>query len=73
MENELCTIRCFFDHIIRVRPSIFVTYNGDSFDWPFVEARAALYELDMRIEIGFSKDSAGEYKSPNAIHMDAYR
>ena len=23
----------FFEHIQEVKPSIFVTYNGDSFDW----------------------------------------
>uniref|UniRef100_A0A9J2PCR1 DNA polymerase epsilon catalytic subunit n=1 Tax=Ascaris lumbricoides TaxID=6252 RepID=A0A9J2PCR1_ASCLU len=73
MENEAATIKCFFDHIIRVRPSIFVTYNGDSFDWPFVEAGAAMHGFDMRAEIGFAKDSAGEYKSTNAVHMDAFK
>ncbi|KHN70755.1 DNA polymerase epsilon catalytic subunit A [Toxocara canis] len=73
VEDEAAVIKCFFDHILRVRPSIFVTYNGDSFDWPFVEARAAVHGFDMRIEIGFSKDSAGEYKSTNSIHMDAFR
>jgi DNA polymerase epsilon subunit 1 len=25
-----------------VRPHIFVTYNGDNFDWPFVERRAQI-------------------------------
>ena len=23
----------FFEHILEVKPNIFVTYNGDSFDW----------------------------------------
>uniref|UniRef100_A0A915AYJ0 DNA polymerase epsilon catalytic subunit n=1 Tax=Parascaris univalens TaxID=6257 RepID=A0A915AYJ0_PARUN len=73
MENEAATIRCFFDHIIRVRPSIFVTYNGDCFDWPFLEARAAVHGFDIRAEIGFAKDSAGEYKSTNAVHMDVFK
>lgn len=40
---------------------------------PFVEARAAFHGLDMAREIGFQKDSAGEYKSRAAIHMDCYR
>ncbi|KHN78221.1 DNA polymerase epsilon catalytic subunit A [Toxocara canis] len=39
---------------------------------PFVEARAAVHGFDMRIVIGFSKDSAGQYKSTNSIHMDAF-
>jgi DNA polymerase elongation subunit (family B) len=35
-----------------VRPSIFVTYNGDFFDWPFLETRAREYGMDMEAEIG---------------------
>lgn len=40
---------------------------------PFVEARAALHGLNMHREIGFQKDSQGEYKSSQAIHMDCLR
>ena len=31
--DEKATIQKFFDHLLRVQPSIMVTYNGDSFDW----------------------------------------
>lgn len=30
-----------------VKPGIYVTYNGDFFDWPFVEKRAAQYGIKM--------------------------
>lgn len=40
---------------------------------PFVETRAALHGLSMHREIGFQKDSLGEYKSSQAIHMDCLR
>lgn len=40
---------------------------------PFVETRAALHGLSMHREIGFQKDSQGEYKSSQAIHMDCLR
>lgn len=55
-----------------VKPHIFVTYNGDFFDWPFVEARAAVLGLDMKQEIGFSKIAArdGTYACRPAMHMD---
>ena len=43
----------FFEHILDVKPHIFVTYNGDFFDWPFVEARAAIHGKDMAKTIGF--------------------
>ena len=26
----------FFQHIRETKPFIFVTYNGDFFDWPFI-------------------------------------
>jgi DNA polymerase epsilon subunit 1 len=50
--NELAVIQKFFDHILDVRPHIIVSYNGDFFDWPFVETRAAIYDIDMKKAIG---------------------
>ena len=32
---------------------MYVTYNGDYFDWPFIETRAAKHGMDMHAEIGF--------------------
>ncbi|XP_068152320.1 DNA polymerase epsilon catalytic subunit 1 [Drosophila tropicalis] len=69
-ENEMQLLQKFFDHIMEVRPHIVVTYNGDFFDWPFVETRAAVYDLDMKQEIGFSKVRDGNYLSRPSIHMD---
>ncbi|XP_053408498.1 DNA polymerase epsilon catalytic subunit A-like [Mercenaria mercenaria] len=71
--DEFNLLKRFFDHILEVKPHIFATYNGDMFDWPFVEARAAFHGLDMSLEIGFQKDSQGEYKSRPATHMDCFR
>ncbi|XP_018524002.1 DNA polymerase epsilon catalytic subunit A [Lates calcarifer] len=72
-DDEAALIQRWFDHVQETKPNIFVTYNGDFFDWPFVEARAALHGLNMHREIGFQKDSQGEYKSSQAIHMDCLR
>ncbi|XP_037818567.1 DNA polymerase epsilon catalytic subunit 1 [Lucilia sericata] len=69
-ENEMHLIQKFFDHVMEVRPHIVVTYNGDFFDWPFVETRAAVYDLDMKQEIGFSKSRDGNYLCRPSIHMD---
>uniref|UniRef100_A0A8W7Q1J1 DNA polymerase epsilon catalytic subunit n=1 Tax=Anopheles coluzzii TaxID=1518534 RepID=A0A8W7Q1J1_ANOCL len=70
--NELGLLQKFFDHVLEVKPHIFVTYNGDFFDWPFVEARAAVYDLDMKREIGFSKVNGrdGNYLCRPAMHLD---
>lgn len=68
--NEIALIQRFFDHILDIRPHIIVSYNGDFFDWPFVEARAAIYDLDMKKEIGFSKNRDGNYLCRPSMHMD---
>ncbi|VIO96069.1 DNA polymerase family B, exonuclease domain containing protein [Brugia malayi] len=73
LPDEKTVIKYFFDHIIRLRPTVFVTYNGDSFDWPFVEARAAVHNLNMQTEIGVSRNSSGEYRATNAVHLDAFK
>lgn len=33
-----------------------MTYNGDFFDWPFMETRAEKHGIDMHKEIGFRMD-----------------
>lgn len=68
--NEFALIQKFFDHIMEVKPHVIVTYNGDFFDWPFVETRAAVYDLDMKQEIGYSKSREGTYLSRPSMHMD---
>ncbi|KAK3514779.1 hypothetical protein QTP70_030670 [Hemibagrus guttatus] len=66
-------IQRWFEHVHETKPNIFVTYNGDFFDWPFIETRAAHHNLNMYQEIGFQKDSQGEYKASQSIHMDCLR
>lgn len=65
-------LRRFFEHIREVKPSIVVTYNGDFFDFPFIEARSIVHGLDMKKEIGFYKNLSGEYCAYNAMHMDCF-
>lgn len=44
-QSEL--LRRWFNHMIDVKPGIYVTYNGDGFDWPFIEQRAKHHGLNM--------------------------
>ncbi|KAG8905443.1 DNA polymerase epsilon catalytic subunit [Tulasnella sp. 403] len=71
--DEASLIRKWFEHIQDAKPTVIATYNGDSFDFPFVEARAKLNGIDMFQEIGFRKDSEDEYKSRSCVHMDCFR
>lgn len=61
------------EHVREARPTVMATYNGDSFDFPFVCARAAAHGIDMLQEIGFAKDNEDEFKSRTCIHMDCFR
>ncbi|KAF2838494.1 DUF1744-domain-containing protein [Patellaria atrata CBS 101060] len=70
--DEKAVIERFFDHIKEARPTVMVTYNGDFFDWPFVEARASVNGIDMYQEIGFRKNSEDIYHSDYCSHMDAF-
>lgn len=63
----------FYEHIRDSRPTVIATYNGDFFDWPFVESRSNFHGLNMFDEIGFAKDNDDEYKSKYCVHMDCYR
>lgn len=49
------------------------TYNGDSFDFPFLLARAVVHGIDMYKETGFTKDQEEEFKSRSCAHMDCFR
>lgn len=71
--DEEAVIRRWFEHIRESKPTVMATYNGDSFDFPFVEARARINGIDMYQEIGFKRDSEDEFKSRACIHMDCFR
>ncbi|KAI4633381.1 DNA polymerase epsilon catalytic subunit [Alternaria sp. BMP 0032] len=70
--DEKGVLERFFEHIKEAKPTVMVTYNGDFFDWPFVEARASVQGIDMYQEIGFRKNSEDIYQSDYCAHMDAF-
>ncbi|KAI9505131.1 hypothetical protein BX070DRAFT_188883 [Coemansia spiralis] len=71
--DERAVIQRFFDHICDAKPTVLATYNGDSFDWPFVETRAKYHGVDMKMETGWYRDEADEYKCRSCVHMDCLR
>ncbi|KAJ1668343.1 DNA polymerase epsilon catalytic subunit [Coemansia sp. RSA 1813] len=71
--DERAVILRFFDHIRDAKPTVLATYNGDFFDWPFVDTRAKHYGIDMNMEIGWYRDETDEYKCRSCVHMDCLR
>ena len=41
--DEKQLLERFFSHIKETKPFIFTSYNGDYFDWPFIEERCKFY------------------------------
>ena len=70
--DEKAVLERFFEHIKEAKPTVMVTYNGDYFDWPYIEARASVHGIDMYREIGFRKNSEDVYQANHCAHMDAF-
>lgn len=72
--NEKRLLERFFGEVRLSAPRVFATFNGDYFDWPFVETRAAMRGIDMGNEIGIrvsdGKMNTKQAKGRTAIHMD---
>jgi len=47
LADERATLQFFVDHIKQIKPHIIVTYNGDSFDWPFVDERCKQHGISL--------------------------
>ena len=50
--DEGKTLQRFFDLVLLTKPFILSTFNGDFFDWPFIEARCLLNNISMEDQIG---------------------
>ncbi|KAH0573608.1 DNA polymerase epsilon, catalytic subunit [Spironucleus salmonicida] len=80
-QNEKDTILTFFKQIQYCQPHIIITYNGDQFDFKFLDQRSRILDIDFYKETGFlqsqSKGRFGsvefEYKSRACLHIDCYR
>ncbi|KAL2635827.1 hypothetical protein R1flu_007306 [Riccia fluitans] len=71
--NERAVLESWFNHMREVKPGIYVTYNGDFFDWPFIEQRSNHHGMSMYEEIGFRCDAVqGECLSKFACHLDCF-
>lgn len=73
VKSELELLMQWFAHMREVKPGIYVTYNGDYFDWPFLERRAAYHGFTMSNEVGFRCDkNQGECRAKFACHLDCF-
>ncbi|EFC40096.1 predicted protein [Naegleria gruberi] len=78
VENEKELLLKWFSHMQEEKPCVYVTYNGDFFDWPFIEQRASVYSLNLRDHVGYYRMSGDckklgsdtLYGSSFGLHID---
>jgi len=72
--NEKALLQRFFDEYRKHSPQIVVTYNGDFFDWPFVDARAKIHGMKLFEMTGVEQvgGEGGEYRGRSSVHLDAF-
>lgn len=71
-QNEKELIQKFVKEYQRLRPQIIVTYNGDSFDWPFLFQRAHHHGIDLWSEMGIYRLGDEEIRGRCCVHLDAF-
>ncbi|RNF25902.1 DNA polymerase epsilon catalytic subunit A [Trypanosoma conorhini] len=70
--NEKALLRRFYDEMRKYKPNVYVTYNGDYFDFPFIHARSVFHQLNMREEIGFTQGAEGAFLNQKIPHLDCF-
>jgi DNA polymerase epsilon subunit 1 len=72
-------LRKFISHVQELRPHVIVTYNGDFFDWPYVDKRCSKYaDMSLYKHLGIQSISAtgeatdAEYTGRCMVHLDAF-
>jgi DNA polymerase epsilon subunit 1 len=70
--DEESLLSRFIELVCKMKPHFITTYNGDSFDLPFVEERCARYGIELKKALGFSK-ARDSYISTSIIHLDCFR
>merc|ERR1740117_684808 len=70
--DEKALLQRFFSEIQKIRPNVYATYNGDGFDWPYVENRARSHGLYMDKEIGIVQARDGSFECRFATNLDCF-
>lgn len=75
VENEKLMLKRFLDIIFEYNPDIIYTYNGDTFDFPYIYNRAKKLNIDHPVidELRINKRGINDTsKIPGMVHIDLY-
>lgn len=80
--DEASLLQRFVQHCRELKPHIYVTYNGDFFDWPFLKRRCREHGIDLERTLGVASSSQqssrgneadGEFRgTAGPVHLDAF-
>ncbi|KAI5172524.1 DNA polymerase epsilon subunit 1 [Nematocida sp. LUAm3] len=72
-KEEEKVLRRFLEVVHTYKPHVISTYNGDFFDWPFMEKRMEKYGISMRDSLGFFKNQQEAYLCEFILHLDCFK
>ncbi|KAJ8600064.1 hypothetical protein CTAYLR_001865 [Chrysophaeum taylorii] len=69
--DEASLLERFIRHCRDIKPHVYVTYNGDYFDWPFLKRRCQEHGMDLGGALGV--DGEDEFRGTRGpVHLDAF-
>lgn len=77
-QTEEALLRRFIAHMKELKPHVMVTYNGDFFDWPYVDTRCKIHGINLYKELGIRANSGSsgtetEFIGRCMVHLDAFK
>lgn len=71
-ENEFNLLKKWFSHIRESKPFVITSFNGDKFDWPFIQTRCESVGLSLLEKTGVSGNENEEFYGRFVVHLDCY-
>ena len=68
--DEKALLQRFIDHCRELKPHVYVTYNGDYFDWPFMKRRCQIHGLDIENALGIAAHGGQQTNQTAAANED---
>lgn len=72
-QSERHLLQRFFGLILSLAPHIIVTYNGDNFDFPYVQRRAEINDLSMERMLNVYRTNTDIFTGNAMVNMDCYK
>jgi DNA polymerase I len=73
LKNEKEMLIRFFELVKQINPEVIVTYNGDSFDFPYILERVRILKIDVPLEFRvLGRGVTKKVRIPGYCHVDLF-